>query len=27
LIKVAICGVAGRMGREVLKTVVNAEDT
>ena len=26
MIKVAICGAAGRMGREVLKTVVNAED-
>jgi len=27
LIKVAICGVAGKMGQEVLKTIVNAEDT
>jgi len=27
LIKVAISGVAGRMGREVLKTVLAAEDT
>jgi len=27
LIKVAISGVAGKMGREVLKTIVNAEDT
>ncbi|KAF1084586.1 4-hydroxy-tetrahydrodipicolinate reductase [Sporotomaculum syntrophicum] len=27
MIKVAICGVAGRMGREVLKAVLAAEDT
>lgn len=26
-IKVAVCGAAGRMGKEVLKTIVNAEDT
>ncbi|MFA7467264.1 MAG: 4-hydroxy-tetrahydrodipicolinate reductase [Desulfotomaculaceae bacterium] len=27
MIKVAICGVAGKMGQEVLKTIVNAKDT
>lgn len=27
MIKVAISGVAGKMGQEVLKTIVNAEDT
>ncbi len=27
MIKVAVCGAAGKMGREVVKTIVSAEDT